>query len=239
MHRSGRWIISLSSSGSHVRALSALPLTRGRIKEGVPLSNPTGTVYLQANPNYVWADGDVYEIVQTDTIEGAASGASFGGLGVVNQPHQMLLNKLGWLKKQSVQGTSDVGSSGWYQFADVDQNLGQISPIVQWGQIVQSGPVSDTGTGPGGGPGNSQLQGTLTVTYPIAFTTAIWSFIISFTLANISTFRQPFAGSDSYGGGDTHYQVLWPPSLTQAQILLKGEDWDLFYGTFFWRAMGY
>ncbi len=58
------------------------------------MANPTGTVYLTAAPGYVWTDGDVYQIPQTDQVEGAATGASFGGLGVDNQPHQLLLNKI-------------------------------------------------------------------------------------------------------------------------------------------------
>ena len=45
------------------------------------MANPTGG-HLTENLGYVWADGDVYEIAQTDTAEGAASGASFAGLGV-------------------------------------------------------------------------------------------------------------------------------------------------------------
>jgi hypothetical protein len=58
------------------------------------MPNPTGTSYLSANQNYAWADGDVYQIEQTDAVEYAAPGASFGGLGVENQPHQALLNKI-------------------------------------------------------------------------------------------------------------------------------------------------
>ena len=36
---------------------------------------------------------EVYEIQATDPVEGAASGASFGGLGLSNQPHQQLANR--------------------------------------------------------------------------------------------------------------------------------------------------
>ena len=57
------------------------------------MANPTGTQNLTENPAYVYTDGDVYQIPQTDTVEGAATGASFSGLGVDNQPHQVLLNK--------------------------------------------------------------------------------------------------------------------------------------------------
>jgi hypothetical protein len=197
--------------------------------------NPTGTVYLQANPNYVWADGDVYEIPQTDTIEAAAGGASFSGLGVVNQPHQLLLNKLGWLKRQSVQATSKVGASGWYKFADQDNNLGLITPIVQWGSIVQSGPISETGLGPGSGT----FHTVFTAAFPIAFSAAVWSLDLSFSVNPIfHNVFSPFSG-DPFGGTDTWDYVLWPPNLTQLQIVLYGEDWDTYYGTFFWRAVGY
>jgi hypothetical protein len=58
------------------------------------VGNPTGSVYLTAAPGYVWTDGDVYEILQGDQQEGAGTGASFGGIGVDNQPHQILLNKI-------------------------------------------------------------------------------------------------------------------------------------------------
>ena len=61
------------------------------------MANPTGTTYLQANAGYTWMEGDIYEIPQTDQLEGAATGASFSGLGVVNQPHQVLLNKAEYL----------------------------------------------------------------------------------------------------------------------------------------------
>ena len=91
------------------------------------MSNPTGTVYLQANAGYVWTDGDVYEIVQTDEVEGAATGAAFSGLGVDNQPHQVLLNKINYVHAhqltdeaniatlQALTGliTSHVGTNGW------------------------------------------------------------------------------------------------------------------------------
>src|SRR5215470_7253132 len=99
------------------------------------MSNPTGTTYLTANPSYTWADGDVYEIQQTDQAEGAASGASFSGIGVENQPHQYLLNKINYLKKNLVQATSSVGTTGWYRIAAQDAVLGQINIIEQWGMI--------------------------------------------------------------------------------------------------------
>ncbi len=112
------------------------------------MPNPTGTVYLQANNSYVWTDGDVYQIPQTDQSEGAATGASFAGLGVDNQPHQALLNKAQLLHKNQLADeanisalqtiltlTSAVGLNGWMKLSSNDVNLGQIYPILQWGTI--------------------------------------------------------------------------------------------------------
>lgn len=203
----------------------------------MPDLNPTGTVYLQANPAYVWTDGDVYEIPQTDTIEGAASGASFGNLGVVNQPHQVLLNKINYLKKQAVQATSSIAPNGWYKFIDQDSHLRQITAIVQWGQIVQSGPIPPSQQNFFGHPPAGILEGVLTASYAIPFTSTVWDFTMSFALS--PSFNAKFVAGKSYGGGNNGYQVIWPSSLTQAQIGLFGDGWMTYYGTFCWYAVGY
>jgi hypothetical protein len=126
--------------------------------------NPTGTTYLTANPSYVWADGDVYEIVQTDELEGAATGASFSGLGVENQPHQFLLNKINYLKQNLVQATSNVGTSGWYRIVAQDANLGKINIVEQWGMILASAVPTI----------NANNQALITFNFPLAFTAACW-----------------------------------------------------------------
>lgn len=103
------------------------------------MPNPTGTTYLAANTKYAWADGDIYEIPQTDSVEGAAAGASFGGLGVANQPHQLLLDKIQQIREKQLLDeatladfpslvTSDVGTTGWLKFS-----VGSAQPILQWG----------------------------------------------------------------------------------------------------------
>jgi hypothetical protein len=146
------------------------------------MSNPTGTTYLQANPSYVWTDGDVYQIVQTDQGEGAATGASFSGIGIDNQPHQVLLNKINYIRAkqladeaniaalQNLTGliTSDVGANGWLKLGAEDVNLGQIQLIIQWGTI------SITSFGGTGGP---RMPTTLTFSFPIAFPSAIWMLV--------------------------------------------------------------
>ncbi len=43
---------------------------------------------------------EVYEIQATDAVEGAAIGASFGGLGLSNHPHQQLANRTAFIKQR-------------------------------------------------------------------------------------------------------------------------------------------
>lgn len=129
------------------------------------MSNPSGSVYLQANNSYAWAYGDVYEIPQTDTTEGAATGASFSGLGVDNQPHQVLLNKAQWLYNYvttlphgSTQLT--VGSGNFVVPAAVTGIW-----VRGWGKGGTGGAGSAANnTCGGGGGGGAYFEGVLTVT---------------------------------------------------------------------------
>jgi hypothetical protein len=40
---------------------------------------------------------EIYEIQQTDPVEGAGAGASFSGIGLSNEPHQQLANRTAFL----------------------------------------------------------------------------------------------------------------------------------------------
>jgi hypothetical protein len=147
------------------------------------VTNPTGTTYLQANTSYTWTDGDVYEIVQTDQGEGGALGASFSNLGVDNQPHQVLLNKINYLHAKQLADeanianlqiltqliTSRVGANGWLKLGAQDINLARIQLTIQWGTI------SLLAYGRGGSGG--QLPATMFFNFPIAFPAAIWVLI--------------------------------------------------------------
>lgn len=163
--------------------------------------NPTGTTYLSGNANYRWQDGDSYLIPQTDTIEGASpptdtglATASFNGLGVANQPHQSLLNKLtnirihqlqdedaiATLFSQLISITSNV-QQGWLRIGTRDVALGTINLLWQWGRIditpwgLQApipGPGGNTGVG-AYGSGTLPNAG-LTLTFPVPFTSAVW-----------------------------------------------------------------
>jgi hypothetical protein len=52
---------------------------------------------------------EIYQIQQTDAVEGAAAGATFGGIGVSNQPHQQLANRTALLKQRQDVNIANIG----------------------------------------------------------------------------------------------------------------------------------
>jgi hypothetical protein len=153
------------------------------LAEGVIMPNPTGSTYLAANAGYVWSDGDVYLIPQTDLVEAAAPGASFGGLGVANQPHQLLLNKIQLLRaKQLIDETniaqilflasSGVGKNGWLKFGTADVNAGQVQLILQWGTIDLAALFGEEY--PPTQPEELPLPTQFSFNFTIAFPNAVW-----------------------------------------------------------------
>jgi hypothetical protein len=142
------------------------------------MANPTGSTYLQANNSYVWIDGDVYQIPQTDQVEGAATGASFSGIGVDNQPHQVMLNKVQWLHNrlvadeatittlQSLQNLilSSAGPSGWLKLTSNDVlSNSAVQIFIQWGFISFAGI-----------PGSQAVPKPISFNFPIRFPNACW-----------------------------------------------------------------
>ena len=92
-------------------------------------------------------------------MEGAASGASFGGIGVSNQPHQQLANRTAYLKnrqdtniasiatlnafKALFASTINVNGNNIFKFGVLDSARGQIDLIVQYGYFnIGSVPVA-------------------------------------------------------------------------------------------------
>jgi hypothetical protein len=119
---------------------------------------------------------EVYEIQATDNVEGAASGASFGGIGLSNQPHQQLANRTAFLKQRQDVNISNIaallaftsgftgtmGASGYLRIPFTDTVRGALEAIVQWGAVT-----------PPGALGNDTEY---TVTWPIAFpNTCVWA----------------------------------------------------------------
>jgi len=90
---------------------------------------------------------EIYELQQTDAVEGAGSGASFGGIGVSNQPHQQLANRTALLKQRQDTNIASIGilqafmagftgslqANGYIQIPIADITRGQITAIIQWG----------------------------------------------------------------------------------------------------------
>lgn len=97
------------------------------------------------NPEF--SANEVYQIAQTDPVEGAAAGASFGGIGVSNQPHQQLANRTAFIKGRQDTNIANIGllqaftalfsgsmgANGYITIPFADINRGQIELILQWG----------------------------------------------------------------------------------------------------------
>lgn len=127
---------------------------------------------LTDNPAFT-AD-EVYEVQATDAVEGAATGASFGGIGLSNQPHQQLANRTAWIKGRQDTNIANIGSlqsfaakftgslqpNGYLEIPLTDVSRGAITAIIQWGYYVLPAVRIS---------GDSQY----TVTWPIAFPNAI------------------------------------------------------------------
>jgi hypothetical protein len=93
---------------------------------------------------------EVYEIQQTDAVEGAGAGASFGGIGISNQPHQQLANRTAFLKQRQdtniasiaalqatlAKLTSSLQANGYLKIPLTDVNRGPVVAIIQWGYFV-------------------------------------------------------------------------------------------------------
>lgn len=117
---------------------------------------------------------EVYQIQQTDPVEGSAVGASFGGIGVSNQPHQQLANRTAFLKQRQDTNVGNIAAlqafvagfagslqtNGYLKIPIVDVQRGSVAAIIQWGfyPLAQARIANDT---------------EYMVTWPIRFPTAI------------------------------------------------------------------
>src|SRR5208282_2442936 len=57
-----------------------------------------------------FTSNEVYQIQATDRVEGAATGASFSGTGISNQPHQQLANRTAFLKQRQDANIANIGA---------------------------------------------------------------------------------------------------------------------------------
>jgi hypothetical protein len=97
-----------------------------------------------------FTSNEVYAIQQTDPVEGAAAGASNGGIGLSNVQGQQLANRTAFLKGrqdiniQNIQSianfiaglTGALGPEGWIGIPFTDVNLGERIFIFQWGYAL-------------------------------------------------------------------------------------------------------
>src|SRR6266478_5615886 len=100
-----------------------------------------------------FTSNEVYQIQATDPVEGAASGASFSGTGISNQPHQQLANRTAFLKQRQdvniasievlqsiVSGlVGSIDRNGYLKIPVADVSRGSVSAIVEWGSFIPGG----------------------------------------------------------------------------------------------------
>src|SRR5579863_6461690 len=117
---------------------------------------------------------EIYEIQQTDPVEGAGVGASFGGIGVSNEPHQQLANRTAFLYGRQNTNIANIAAlqsfvagfvgslrtSGYLKIPLTDVSRGPLVAIIQWGYYAL--PEQSI-------PNDQQF----TVTFPITFPNAI------------------------------------------------------------------
>lgn len=104
-----------------------------------------------------FTQNEIYEILATDKVEGAATGASFGGIGISNQPHQQLANRTSFLKQRQDVNISAIGAlqafaagfvgsmgpNGFIEIPFADQARGAIVAVVQWGAMFPAGGLGE------------------------------------------------------------------------------------------------
>src|SRR5208283_1952530 len=109
-----------------------------------------------------FTSNEVYQIQATDPVEGAASGASFSGTGISNQPHQQLANRTAFLKQRQDVNFSNIGAlqafqalftglmaqNGYLKVGVNDINKGLIQYIIQWGSVNYGTPQGEGLYGP-------------------------------------------------------------------------------------------
>jgi hypothetical protein len=136
-----------------------------------------------------FSSNEVYEIQQTDAVEGAGVGASFGGIGVSNQPHQQLANRSAFLKGRQDTNIANIGilqafqalfrgsmgSNGYVQIPFLDAERGQISAIIQWGTIALLGQTQ-----------GAVKNGAFSASFPIAFPTACYGQVATWQTNSIA-----------------------------------------------------
>jgi hypothetical protein len=167
---------------------------------------------------------EVYQIEGTDPVQGAASGAQFGGLGIDNQPHQQLANRTAFLmvNKANLAGSTSqpfsvsnlTAATGVFSNVEVtDTASGNFTvptgvtklKVRLWGDGAGSGAC--VGAPSAGGPGSAggYAEGVLTVTP---------GQVIPFTVGQGGTPGVVVAGPAPSSGGNGSGSTFGPLSAT-------------------------
>jgi hypothetical protein len=91
-----------------------------------------------------FTSNEVYQIQASAPVKGAASGASFSGTGISNQPHQQLANRPAFLKQRQDVNISNIGvlqafeanftgamrANGYLKLPVADLNKGMIQYVI-------------------------------------------------------------------------------------------------------------
>jgi hypothetical protein len=110
--------------------------------------------------NAEYTANEIYEIQQTDPVEGAGAGASFGGIGISNEPHQQLGNRTAFLYGRQNTNIASIAAlqaftagfvgslktAGYLKIPLNDVSRGPMTAIIQWGYyaLSQLGVANDT-----------------------------------------------------------------------------------------------
>jgi hypothetical protein len=178
---------------------------------------------------------EIYEIQQTDPVEGAGTGASFSGIGVSNEPHQQLANRTAFLYGRQntnianisalqsfvANFTGSLKAAGYLKIPLTDVSRGPMIAIIQWGYyaLAQQSIPNDT---------------TFTVTWPIPFPNAILLPPLATNVFYSTVGGNTAASVISYGASGATF-VLDVPGILLQRAGLGSEQSN----GFSWLAIGF
>ena len=185
------------------------------------------------SPEYI--ANEIYEIQQTDPVEGAGAGASFNGIGVSNEPHQQLANRTAFLYGRQntnianisalqsfVAGfTGSLKTAGYLKIPLTDVSRGPAIAIIQWGYyaLFQQAISNDT---------------QFTVSWPITFPNAILLPPLATNVYYSTVGGNTAASVISYGVSGATFVLDVPGTLLQRAGLGSEQS-----NGFSWLAIGF
>ncbi len=185
------------------------------------------------NPEFT--ANEIYEIQQTDPVEGAGAGASFSGIGVSNEPHQQLANRTAFLYGRQntnianisalqsfvANFTGSLKAAGYLKIPLTDVSRGPMIAIIQWGYyaLAQQSIPNDTA---------------FTVTWPIPFPNAILLPPLATNVYYSTVGGNTAASVISYGASGATF-VLDVPGVLMQRAGLGNEQSN----GFSWLAIGF